>query len=179
MNNMISLAVNRSYPLPLAGYEGSSAQFLTPSGNVLQICMPNLLSSEKRVYKQSKVRVGMLVEGPVILLLFQFGSGRDIIDCPFDAQIAKKQGRLNLPDIENDKQRLCVDLHLVDTATNLLKVLRGFTLPADFTRDYLSVVQDQLSMSYTEEQFQLALMRLYRLPNEVLVRKVKMYRCGV
>lgn len=139
--SFIKLSRGEQYPLPVRAYEGAAANFLTSSGNVLQIAMPNLIRTEARSIRNDPMKAGIIVEGPLILWVFQFGT--IIFDCPFDARIIPASARW-LPDIENDQQRLNIEVHLVDTASNILRGIRSVTLSPALTRRFLMAVQDQL-----------------------------------
>jgi hypothetical protein len=144
--------VGKPYPFPVAASStgGASAQFLMQSGNILQIMMPELSKGEIASIARGTMRVGFLAANSAILWLFAFG---DIeFDCPFDARLIPRY-KLDLPSIENKDQRLLVEVHLVD-AYHILHALRAVTFPANITREFLTLVQDQLS-SYQDptEQF--------------------------
>jgi hypothetical protein len=140
--NMIALSRGATYPLPIRAAEGASANFLTDSGNLLQIGMPNIKRSEARSIRNDPMKAGILVDGSLILWVFQFGTL--IFDAPFDARIISPEVRW-LPDIENEQQRLAIEVHLVDTATNIVRGLRHVTLSPALTRRFLIGVQEQLA----------------------------------
>jgi len=140
--NFVALARGMEYPLPIRTQEGAAANFLTDSGNLLQIGMPNLARTEVRSIRQDPMKAGIIVDGPLILWVFQFGT--IILDAPFDARVIPTEARW-LPDIENEQQRLGIDVHLVDTATMIVRGIRYVTLSASLTRRFLIVVQDQLA----------------------------------
>ncbi len=176
MKNPISLVCGKAYPIPTPAHEGAAAQFLTKDGNVLQICLPNITKSEERVYRFNPVRAGVLVEGPVILLLFDYGSG-NILDCPFDANAIRRES-LALPSIENENQRLLVESHIIDTASGILHGLRAFTLAPETTREFLCAVQDQIAAGPNPVGFDLELRRIYSKSNEQIVKQTPMLACG-
>ncbi len=160
------------YPLPVRAYEGAAANFLTDGGNILQIAMPNLIRSEARSIRNDPMKAGIIVEGPLILWVFQFGT--IILDCPFDARIIPEQARW-LPDLENEHQRLGVDVHLVDTATMVLRGIRYVTLSPFLTRHFLMAVQHQLSDKRSIEPF---LLRSNATPITRLPILAQVERCG-
>jgi len=175
-----TMTVGKKYPLPVISGEGSAAQFLNTDGNFLQVCMPQLSLSEKEVYEKNKISVGMIVKGPAILLLFQFGdsNSKDILSCPFNSKIYQEKGNLNLPDITNERQALSIQLHLVDTQTYILEAKRNFQLSPEFTLHFLSAVQDQLASSFGKDDFDSSLQKLFGFSDLQLVKKTFMYPCG-
>jgi hypothetical protein len=96
--NFVALERGKEYPLPIRAREGAAANFLADGGNMLQIGMPNLTRSEARSIRNDPMKAGIIVDGPLILWVFQFGT--IILDCPFDTRIIPSQARW-LPDIEN------------------------------------------------------------------------------
>lgn len=140
--NFVTLSRGKAYPLPIRAHEGAAANFLTDGGNLLQIAMPNLTRSEARSIRNDPMKAGIIVDGPLILWVFQFGML--IFDAPFDARIIPAHARW-LPDIENGQQRFAIEVHLVDTATMIVRGIRYVTLSPELTRRFLLAVQEQLA----------------------------------
>jgi hypothetical protein len=145
--NMIELRRGEPYPLPLEQGEGAAAQFLTKTGNVLQIVLPDMDAKEQTALRSGMIKAGFLYEGGALLLLFQFygGDGKPLItfEAPFDMRILPATRR-NLHNIKNPEQRLAIDIHAIDEK-NILRALRVVTMPPDMTIKFLSAVQDQLA----------------------------------
>lgn len=170
--NMIALSRGTAYPFPIRAVDGAAANFLTDTGNLLQIGMPNVARSEARAIRNEPMKAGFIVDGSLILWVFQFGTL--IFDAPFDARIVPTHARW-LPDIENDHQRLAIDVHLVDTATNILRGLRHVTLSPALTRRFLIAVQDQLA---DPRSITLYLTRSNAVPITRLPALAQVERCG-
>lgn len=170
--NFITLARGKTYPLPIRAVEGAAANFLTDSGNILQIGMPGLVETEVRSIRQDPMKAGIIVDGPLILWVFQFGT--IILDAPFDARLIPTEAR-TLPNIENQQQRLGIDVHLVDTATMIVRGIRYVTLPPTLTRRFLAAVQDQLA---DRREILPSLMRYNSLPISRLPTLAQVERCG-
>ncbi|SFY33687.1 hypothetical protein [Azotobacter vinelandii] len=178
MKSPISLAVGQKYPLRLASAEGAAAHFLGRTGSILQIGMPDLIPSETKLLRQGSMRAGLYVDGPLIVLLFDFrAAGQQPIelDCPFDARVIPRD-ELFLPDITTGDQRLLVEVHIVDSATNTVRGLRGITLPPAFTVAFLSAVQDQLAAA---ESLQGRYQEYLRVPLDARIKSARMEPCGV
>lgn len=170
--NFTKFARGESYPLPIRAREGAAANFLTDSGNLLQIAVPHLMRSEARSIRNDPMKAGIIVDGPLILWVFQFGT--IIFDCPFDARIIPTHERW-LPNIENDRQRLGIDVHLVDTATMVVRGIRYVTLSPSLTRRFLLAVQDQLADQRSVEP---CLTRWKTTPITRLPALAQAERCG-
>lgn len=141
--NMIKIERGGPYPMLLGDMEGAKADFLTTSGNRLLIGMPGIQRSEAQTIRKGRMKAGFIKDGPLILWVFEF-PGNLIFECPFDTRIIPHDRR-QLPDVTNERQRMFIDIHLVDSATNLVKGLRGITLPPKLSLDLLSAAQDQLA----------------------------------
>ena len=144
---VIKLACGEPYPLPLQQSEGAAAQFLLKTGNILQIVLPGMTSKEKNAFKSGMIKSGFLYEGGSMLWLFQFygNDGRPVItfDAPFEIRLLPASER-NLHNIDNERQRLAIEIHAIDEK-KILKALRLVTMPPDMTLAFLSAVQEQLA----------------------------------
>lgn len=141
--NMIKIARGESYPIHLGNMEGAKADFLTTAGHKLLIGMPGIQRSEAQAIRKGRMKAGFIKDGPLILWVFEF-PGNLIFECPFDTRIIP-QDRRELLNVKNHDQRMFIDIHLVDSASNLVRGLRGITLPPNLSLDFLSAAQDQLA----------------------------------
>ncbi|HEV7245974.1 MAG TPA: hypothetical protein VGN93_03165 [Shinella sp.] len=141
--NMIKVERGGAYPLRVGNMDGAAADLLTSDGNVLLIGMPGIQRSEAQAIRKGKIKAGFIKDGPLILWVFEF-PGNLVFDCPFDARLIPRD-RLHLPDAVDDRQRLYIEIHLVDSITNVVRGLRGVTLPPKLSLDFLAAVQDQLA----------------------------------
>lgn len=174
---ILGLTVGSHYPLPVA--EGAAAHFFGGPNCVLQIGLPELHKDEIRSYRKDPIRFGFITHGPVILLVIQVGKpGKAaVMECPFDV-FKIPADLLSIPDITNDRQRLSVDLHLVELTDSSLKGLRSFTLTPKTTRDFLTAVMNQRAMSYDQNSFSRHYQQLMSYSADQLLRRTKMLPCG-
>lgn len=170
--NMIRIEQGGRYPLPIRTDEGAAANFLGDH-NTLQIGMRNIQRSEANAIRKGTMKAGLIIDGPLILWVFEF-KGDLIFDCPFDARLIPRAA-LRLPDITNDLQRMLVDIHLVETATNTVRAIRAVTLPPGITRDFLAAVQDQLADPRNKASI---LARYAAIDLRMLRNRAHMLRCG-
>lgn len=171
------LSVGSPYPLPLSSPEGGGAQFLGQGGNVLQIALPGIMPSEEKTIRKGEMRMGLIVDQPMLLFVVEFQFKKEppiITDCPFDARLLPKD-ELQLHDILTAEQRLMFEVHLIDSASGMLKGLRGITMSPGLTRDFLAAVQDQLAHT---GDFSAPLAKYMALPLTELPKKTQMYPCG-
>ena len=170
--NFVTLARGKEYPLPTRAHEGAAAHFLTDGGNILQVAMPNLTRSKARSIRNGPMKAGMIVDGSLIFWVFEFGML--IFDAPFDARIVPPEARW-LPDIKNDQQRLAIEVHLVDTATMIVRGIRYVTLSPELTRRFLLAFQEQLVDRRDITPF---LTRWNGIPISQLPTLARVERCG-
>lgn len=143
----IKLSIGEPYPLPILQSEGASAQFLTKSGNILQIVLPGMDSKEETAFKSGMIKAGFLYDGGAMLLLFNFydDNGKLLLsfDAPFNSRLLPSE-ELNPPNIDNPEQPLTIEIHAIDEK-NIVRALRLVTMPPVMTLKFLSAVQDQLT----------------------------------
>jgi hypothetical protein len=142
---MIALQTGKPYPLPVPSQEGASANFLSKNGNVLQVHINNLSRDELFALKKGRIDAGFLYERGDLLWMFRFYDKKGpvfTLDSPFDVRLIPGD-LLTLHDIVSTKQRLVIDIHVVDN--DILRVLRSVTMPNRLTIEFLSAVQDQLA----------------------------------
>lgn len=167
------LTRDKNYSLQMINNtEGTAANFLTIGGNYLQIAMSDPARSEVMSIRRDTMKAGFIHDGPLILWVFTFGS--IFLECPFDARIIPSDS-LHLPDITNDAQRLGVDIHLVDTATMMLRAIRYVTLSPELTRRFLAAVDDQLGDT---REIGPILAKYKRQPITALPHLAQVQRCG-
>lgn len=174
MNDLQILNLGKPYPFPIK--EGATANFLTKSGNVLQIGLSGITKEEVYALKKNPVKIGIIVDQPLILFLFDFGDGCQY-DCPFDVRLYSGH-QLAFPDVSTEEQRLFIELHVVELSTNLIKVLRAFTLPHELTVKFLSAAKDQLASPMNEAAFNSKLQKVYAQDILDLLKQTKLYSGG-
>jgi hypothetical protein len=167
MTELITLTRGEPYPLPLLQSEGAAAQFLTKTGNILQIVLPGMDAKENNALRSGMIKAGFLYESGSMLFLFQFygGDGKPLItfDAPFDIRILPVDER-NLHNIENQEQRLAIEVHAVDKH-KIIRALRMVTMPPDMTVKFLSAVQEQMAALY---KFGAMATWMQQQPNELI-----------
>lgn len=170
---MIELSVGQKYPLPITVKEGASANFLMKGDSVLHIFLPDILPSEIRQIKKGKIKAGIIVDLPLILWVFQFGDMT--FECPYDIRLINKND-LELPSITNEKQRLAISMHLVDSNTNIIHALKLFTLSPELSLKFLLAAQEQLV--HPEPDITPVYNRYLMQPLENLIKITQLTPCG-
>jgi hypothetical protein len=169
------LSVGSQYPFP-TGAEGATANFLTISGNTMQIVIPNISKEELFALKKGEIKAGFLYENGDLLWLFTFFDKKGkvfTLDSPFDARLIPKE-LIALHDITNSNQRLVIDIHVIDE-TNTVRVLRSVTMPNSLTLSFMSAVQEQI-IEINKDSLSLA--NWVQFTPDDLTKKTKMYELG-
>ncbi len=169
------LSIGSQYPFPL-GAEGATANFLTISGNTLQVVIPNISKEDLFALKKGKIKAGFLYENGGLLWLFTFFDKKRkvfTLDSPFDARLIPKD-LLGLHDIINSNQRLVIDIHVIDE-TNTVRVLRSVTMSNALTLSFMSTAQEQLSETNKSDK---SLKKWLKVSPDELTNNTKMYELG-
>jgi hypothetical protein len=171
------IQVGKPYPLPYRQVDGAAAEFLTQGDSMLQVCIQHPTSDEIWALRKGEMRAGILTVPSAILWLWQFcGPNKKPLltfDSPYDIRLLAPEQR-NLMDIENERQRLLIQVHAIDD-NGLLRGLRVISLPPDLTRRFFAAVMDQLACPVPSAIAMNAWMQ-----REVtdLAREAGMHRCG-
>lgn len=169
------IAVGEDYPYRIPGHNGALSEFLRAS-NTLIITFPGIDKRKASALKKGNLFCGVLAMNGAILFLWQFHDkkGRPVLtlDSPFESRVIQD---INLHDIENSRQRLLIQVHIVDSTTNKVKGLRALTMPPELTIEFLTKVQEQLSSIDNGEAQMQSWMR--KQPNH-LISQVKRYQMG-
>lgn len=140
---MTKLAVGEKYPTQIA-IEGAYADMLNRGSNRLVVAMSDITGAELKALTKGPVKCGIAYKDGAMMMVWQFCNmkGKPVLtlDSPFQV---KDITDVELPSINNDQERLLIELHVVDMPGLTIKGLRGFTLSPETTREFLSAVQDQ------------------------------------
>jgi len=149
-----ALAINQRYPFELPPGEGAISDFLRPSVNRLLVSIAGISDSEARALQKGEMRGGLLVGNGAILFVWQFWKKKKTLitlDSPFDARLISD---IQLYDVNSVETRLTIDVHIVDSATKIIRGLRLITMPPGMTLEFLSAVQDQIGVGRAgDEQY--------------------------
>ncbi len=149
----ILLSRGKPYPFPLPQQDSAVADFLRSGGNRLLIVVSDLTSAEEQAFRNGMITAGFLYKNGAMLWLFRFYSANGkclfTFDAPFDARVIDANDR-QLYNIDNQEQRLVVELHVVDHG--IIRALRAVTLSPKLTLTFLSAAQEQLATTGGQQQ---------------------------
>jgi len=173
MSEFVGLAVGQAYPGQMI--EGFMLDVFAPGGTLLRVGMTNITPSESKAYRKGAIQFGLLMQGTGLLTVWKFGE-QPWCDAPFNALAAQQMGMLALPDFKTPLSRLVVQLHLVDTATGLVRGLREFTLSPEASRALAEAIHHQLAHPHIDPNQ--GIQTLLQYETSVLVKRAKRWRCS-
>jgi hypothetical protein len=104
----------------------------------------------------------LVVEGPVILFLYQFGAAIAWSDVPYLWHLLPKEQR-TLPDAESSEARALLQVILVDAGTGLVRALRVVTFSLAFTGVIHAAIRSQAEFPWIGPVgYDIALANIYR-----------------
>lgn len=173
------LARGQEYPFPYdAGAAGAAIQLLS-SGNILQVFLPGTSDAEESVVRFGKMEMGLIVDQPLLLLVVRFECfGMPypplVLETTFDSRIVPDE---LFPFEHSDEAgtRLLLTVHLVDSASGVLKGLRAITTPPGLTQRLVEATREQLEHTGSMAP---RLERYHGLPVDQLPEETTMELCG-
>ncbi|MEZ9061028.1 MULTISPECIES: hypothetical protein [unclassified Vibrio] len=176
MNEVDMMSVGQCYPiqLPVHG-QGAIAELMRPSGNRLIVTMPDISQYEESILRRGELHCGLLEKDGAILLLWQFRDGKTkvaTLDSPFDARLIPD---MTMEELTTPESRYCIEIHIVDSSTNVLRGLRSITMPAGLSRDLMNAVKKQLR-SYSNGEAKMSRW-MQKVPHK-LAKKTLMWKMG-
>lgn len=181
MKELIQLGVGEQYPLPYQkDYCGGRLQMFQDNSNVLQIMMPQMIQSEIKALRKGDVRVGLIVDGFLIVMMFEFKAKPEpiILDCSINAKLIPNE-EFTLIKAEGE-ERLPLQVHVIDSATGVVKGLRMFTLTPVVYADLVKAIEAQREMDFTKDEFNLRYFQWQSQYNlQAALKQCKTYPVGV
>ncbi|HCG5282822.1 TPA: hypothetical protein NJZ47_000697 [Vibrio parahaemolyticus] len=176
MNEAVMLTVGQRYPMQIPAHgQGAIAELMRPFGNRLIVAMPDISECEEGILRRGELHCGLLEKDGAILLLWQFRDGRKkvtTLDSPFDARLIPD---MTMEELTTPESRYCIEIHIVDSSTNVVRGLRSITMPAGLSRDVMNAVKKQLgSRSNGEAQMS----RWMQKAPHKLAKKTLMWKMG-
>lgn len=134
-----------SFPMPdLAHYN------YYDNGHELQLLMASPTREEIRAAREGEAEFALLVEGPVIFILYRFGGEAGIPwgDAPFTIHLVTEDRRQLPPLEETEEARALAVTMLIDARTGVIKTLRALSFSPGFTRALHAAIRDQWAQGW-------------------------------
>lgn len=154
----------RSLPLGRDGCWPEEALYTYDSeGHTLLVYFPRVEVHERRDFCEGEAEFALLYDLPVIFLLFRFG-GQFWAEAPFSVHFVAERKRSTTVIEPNGLVRSDIEVHLVDSTTQVLAVRRRLTLPDEFALKVEEMMWEQITTGWDgREHYVAALERITRL----------------
>lgn len=151
---MMRLSVGERCPIDFGGEEGAKIHF-TPNGvphiNIWHL-VPNLTQKEFSASYDKNIELALSEVEGVLFLSFRFfqtktkgfKSSQKLVtwgwqECPFVGGVYSDEDFNCIEDIANQNMQTFVAYTLVDTAINIVRIVRPFTLPPEFVFKFVEL----------------------------------------
>lgn len=138
--------------------EGTEYNF-SDAGHELRLFISSPERTEIDAVRKGRVQVGLLVEGPIIFLLFKLGSML-WSDAPFSWWIVP-EARRSQPQPISDGQGALLQIVLIDAATGIVKALRSVALDTEFSRALHDAIIQQMQQPIAPQDYSNSVDRAY------------------
>lgn len=176
---MEMLSVNEIYPALMR--EGTRTEFFNSvhPGNILTVGLDNITEAEIEAHQHLPVYSGIIQDGPLVLVVFTWGENdlQLVSVTPLNARIIQVADKLDMEPLSVN-ERILVQLHLIETTTNILKGLRIFTLSTGVSQALHRACQYQLDHEFTDLDFSQLFAKHMRKSNAQLAKETVLGLCG-
>ena len=147
-----------------------TAQYQYRSGqHELVVFMREPTAAEVRDYRKGRARFSLVVQQPVILMLYRLGA-EPWSDAPYSWHLVPEPER-DLPsaDLESGK-RSALQVVLVEAATGIVRALRLVSWSPPFTRTLHAAIREQAAAPWDAQLYDTVLAQLMRRESAGLAR---------
>lgn len=146
--------------------EGAEYNF-SAGGHELRLFFESPSEAEIKAVRKAPVHLALLVQPPIIDLVWRIDGIGDWSDCPYTWHLVPEQRRA-IPETASGQQRALLQIVLVDANTGMLRAIRAVTLPPHATTLLHTAIADQANRPWTRDGYDQALHDLYaRYPEPV------------
>lgn len=118
-------------------------------------------ADEVRAVRKGAAHFALFVEGPVIVMLYQFAGACDWSDAPYSIHLVPQEHRTAPPVSAGPETRALMQVLLVDAATGVLRAIRAITLSPPFTAALHRAIDEQHRAAWDSGAYDQALQALY------------------
>jgi hypothetical protein len=130
----------------------------------LRIFGSQLKKKDKEDIQRGPAQFGLLVEGDIIFLLYQFGTSWPLSDAPYTIHMVKNDMRTMPPDPSSltDNQGIGLNILLVNAQTGIIEAIRFIGMDHDFSVALLKAIHLQAERPFSQRDFDRQLMEAYK-----------------
>ncbi len=131
-------------------------------GHELRLFFDSPSASEIEAVRIGECEFALVMEGPVIFLMYKFGVAINWSDAPYSWHLVPEDQR-TLPEPEGPETRALLQVVLIDAASGLVRALRALTFSPVFTRALHAAIRAQADMIWAgKASYDAALADAYR-----------------
>lgn len=127
----------------------------------LRMFLTRLTAQDIDAIANGPMRLGLLVEPPVIMLVYRFGEAVPYSDAPYSIHMVPEGERTPPSDINADERQL-LQIILVSAETGIIRALRVVTFTETFSRRLHQAIRDQLAAPFDQVAYDRKLAAIYR-----------------
>jgi len=176
----MNFSIGEYSPIDFRGYEGSQLDFNPDSSPVITFfhLVPNIHLKELKYARECTMELALAEVESVLFLSYRFITIKskgfsvrkevkwDWQECPFFAGVYQDSDFDGIEAIANKNLHLICSYILIDTATNITKSLRTFTLPPQFVLNFVKMARANTHNRFTQSPI---LNRLYSRYSEGMI----------
>lgn len=145
----------------------------------LRVCLNGLKAAEIDAIVRGEAGFALVVDGPLLLLLFRFEGALNWSDAPFTIW-RLQDARRSVPAAPTSGERALLHVHVVDAEANTLVAARRASLPPAFSHTLIAAIRYQVGEPYeaTEYARRLEALKL-RYPTTLALLDRAVARCRI
>lgn len=130
-------------------------------GHELRMFLRHPSSNEIRAIRSGDTEFALVIDWPVLLLLYRFGDAIPWSDAPYSWHMVPEHQRTVPAEIATGQSAM-LSIILVDADTGIIRVLRAVTLSPHFSRALHEAIAAQSVTRFNQAEFDAKLAELYR-----------------
>jgi hypothetical protein len=152
---VIRLAIGQPYIADRDSWPDGAIEYnYAGGGHELRMFWSAPTDAEVKAVRRGRMDLGLLVEPPVITLVWKIEGATDWSDCPYTIHRVEP-GRRQLPPIDASPQdRALLTVLLVDSDTGILRAIRALTLPPLATAQLHAAIRAQAAAPFDPEVYE-------------------------
>ena len=127
----------------------------------LRLFWANPSADEVRGVRKGPAHFALYIEGPVIMMLYQFERACDWSDAPYSIHLVPQEHRTAPPVSAGPETRALLQVLLVDAATGVLRAIRAITLSPPFTAALHRAIDAQMHSTWDSGAYDQSLRSIY------------------
>lgn len=129
--------------------------------HVLRLFLNNLSAADVDGIGNGPLRLGLVVDKPVLMLVYQFGEVIPWSDAPFTLHMVPEERRQIPPELAPG-ERAVLSILLIEARSGIVKALRLISFGEIFSRRLHQAIREQAAAPFDQSTYDAKLAALYR-----------------